>query len=269
MARELMAVFASWVDSRPVELAVDAAYCCDTVIRGLPPNFVLVGAMRLDAALTLAPSPHRSGTRGRPRKRGEPLPKPEKIAQDPSRPWRHCTATLYRGRASKLKYKSFEAQWCRACGERLLRIVIVKLHHGQVPLRILLCADPHADPVHVLQTYAGRWGIEVFFREAKRLLGLADSSARLEAAVRRLAPLIGLLYSLLVLWYLDCPQDPFIRQIPFALGIVTRTESPSRTSCVPLVRLWHAPTFLICSMVPRTCRNTPQRARAGESSSGR
>lgn len=214
LARELMAVFASWVDSRRVELAVDAAYCCDTVIRGLPPNFVLVGAMRLDAALTLAPSPHKSGTRGRPRKRGEPLPKPEKIAQDPSRPWRHCTAPLYRGRASKLKYKSFEAQWYRACGERLLRIVIVKLHHGQVPLRIFLCTDPHADPIHILQTYAGRWGIEVFFREAKQLLGFADSSARLEAAVRRLAPLIGLLYSLLVLWYLDCPQDPFIRQIP-------------------------------------------------------
>lgn len=214
LARELIEVFASWVGSRRVDLAVDAAYCCDTVIRGLPSNFVLVGAMRLDAALSSLPLPRQPGTRGRPKKCGERLPKPEKIAQDPHHQWRHTTLALYSGREVKLKYKSFVAQWYRACGERPLRIVIVKLERGQLPLRVFLCTDPDADPVHVLQAYAGRWGIEVFFREAKQLLGFADSSARLEAAVRHIAPLIGLLYSVLVLWYLDCPSTPFLRLIP-------------------------------------------------------
>ncbi len=45
--------------------------------------------------------------------------------------------------------------------------------------------------------------IEVFFREAKQLLGFADSQARKEAAVRRVAPLVGLLYSTLVLWFAE------------------------------------------------------------------
>lgn len=214
LARELTHVFASWVGARRVELAVDAAYCCDTVIRGLPSNFVLVGALRLDAALTSAPLPRMVGTRGRPKKRGEALPKADLIAQDPARPWCQITTALYSGRVSHLRYKSLEAQWYRACGERLLRIVIVKLERGQLPLRVFLCTDPKADPVHILQTYAGRWGIEVFFREAKQLLGFADSSARLEGAVRRVAPLVGLLYSVLVLWYLDCPQQPFFRCMP-------------------------------------------------------
>jgi hypothetical protein len=45
--------------------------------------------------------------------------------------------------------------------------------------------------------------IEVFFREGKQLLGFADSQARKEAAVLRVAPLVGLLYSTLVLWFVQ------------------------------------------------------------------
>ena len=48
----------------------------------------------------------------------------------------------------------------------------------------------------------GRWGIEVFFRDAKQLLGLADSQSRKEAAVLRIVPVVGL-YSVLVLWFAD------------------------------------------------------------------
>jgi len=47
------------------------------------------------------------------------------------------------------------------------------------------------------------WGIEVFFRDAKQNLGFADSQAPTETAVLRTAPLIGLLYSSLVLWFAD------------------------------------------------------------------
>lgn len=57
--------------------------------------------------------------------------------------------------------------------------------------------------MRLLETYSGRWGIEVFFRDSKQLLGFADSSARTEAAVRRIAPFVGLLYSVLVVWFLE------------------------------------------------------------------
>jgi hypothetical protein len=43
--------------------------------------------------------------------------------------------------------------------------------------------------------------IEVFFRDAKQWLGFADSPARTESAVLRMAPFVGLLYSVLVLWF--------------------------------------------------------------------
>ena len=55
----------------------------------------------------------------------------------------------------------------------------------------------------LLEGYGGRWNIEVFFRDAKQWLGFADSPARTEQAVRRMAPFVGLLYSLLVLWFVE------------------------------------------------------------------
>jgi hypothetical protein len=201
-ARQMLDVFVSWVGDRRVELAADSAYCNDTVTREMPASVVLFGAMRPDAVLTALPKAKASGVAGRPSKRGGVLPKPQKIATDGRRPWRECTATLY-GRAGTVAYKTFDAQWYRACGTGLLRVVIVATNDGKVPFRVFFCTDASLDVVRILETYAGRWGIEVFFREAKQLLGFADSSARKEAAVLRVAPFVGLLYTALVIWFME------------------------------------------------------------------
>ena len=47
------------------------------------------------------------------------------------------------------------------------------------------------------------WWIEVFFRDAKQLLGFADSPVCTANAVLRVAPFVGLLYSILVLWFAE------------------------------------------------------------------
>jgi DDE superfamily endonuclease len=188
LARELLDLFCSWVPTRRVELAADAAYCNDTVTRGLPERVVLFGAMRPDAVLT---EPPRAGTRssngGRPQKRGKTLRKPEQ---------------LY-GRTITVRFKTCCAQWYRATGTRLLRIVVVATDSGVVPYRVFFSFDSTLDVRTILETYASRWGIEVFFRESKQLLGFADSQARKENAVLRVAPLIGLLYTALVLWFAE------------------------------------------------------------------
>ena len=58
--------------------------------------------------------------------------------------------------------------------------------------RVFFSTDPSLDVVRILETYAVRWGIEVSLREAKQLLGFANSSVRLERAVRRVAPMVDL-----------------------------------------------------------------------------
>ncbi len=201
LARELLDVLATWVGTRRVEVATDSAYCNDTVTRGLPDNFVLFGAMRPDAVLTALP-PARPRKPGRPSRRGRPVAKPEVIAKDGRRPWLSCVVTLY-GVRRTIRYKTVDAQWYRACGVRLLRIVVVKVDDGTIGMRVFFCTDATVLVPVILETYGGRWAIEVCFRELKQLLGFGDSSARKRAAVERTAPLVGLVYTTLVLWFAE------------------------------------------------------------------
>jgi len=135
------------------------------------------------------------------------------VAQDKDRPWQKAEAVLY-GKRTTVQFKTFCAQWYRACGAGLLRVVVVLTEHGQVPIRVFFCTDPAVDAIRILEKYSGRWGVECFFREAKQLLGFADSAARLERAVRRVAPLVGLLYTVLVVWFLEHHGRTFIASPP-------------------------------------------------------
>ena len=95
------------------------------------------------------------------------------------------------------------AQWYRACGTGLLRIVIVAMTDGKVPFRVFFATDASLAVPTIIAGYGARWSIECFFRDGKQLLGFGDSSARKEAAVLRVAPLIGMLYTALVVWFIE------------------------------------------------------------------
>lgn len=201
LAREMLDVLVGWAGEREVEVSADSAYCNDTITRGLSPRVVLFGAMRPDAVLTAAPAVQ--PRRGRRRKRGRVLAKPEARACDGRYGWQICEAVLY-GRKTKVRYKTYCAQWYRACGERLLRIVVVRMATGAVRHRVFFSTDPSLSAPQVLETYAGRWAIEVCFRDLKQTMGFADSTARKQAAVERTAPFVGFIYTTLVLWFAQC-----------------------------------------------------------------
>lgn len=200
LAAELIRVFIGWTGSHRVELAVDAGYANETVIKDLPASVVLFGAMRPDAVLTAAPAAPSRPCNGRPRVRGDVLPKPEALAKDDAQPWLPCEAQLY-GRSKTVHYKTLVGQWYQACGVRLLRIVVVRVDTGRIGLRVFFCTDSTISIRHLLEGYAGRWTIEVCFRNLKQLFGFADSSARTRTAVERTAPFAGYVYSLLIVWF--------------------------------------------------------------------
>jgi hypothetical protein len=211
LAREMLDAVIRWFHGR-IEVCGDLAYCNDTVMHGLlSERVVFFGSMRADAVLTALPV-SRAKT-GRPQKRGNLLPKPEKLAADNSVPWKSLKANLY-GKTQTIYYKEFVAQWYRACGEPLLHIVIVKTTTGTLPFRVFFCTDPLRDVRIILETYAFRWATEVCFRDIKQLFGFADSSARLRAAVLRVAPFVGMLYSILVVWFAQDVWTSTIAQPP-------------------------------------------------------
>jgi hypothetical protein len=202
LARQMVNVLRGWVGSRRVELTADSAYCNGTVTHDLPPSVVLLGAMRPDAVLTELPAPASGKRPGRPRKRGRLLPKPQHLARDEHHPWKTCQATLY-GRRQQVRYKECRAQWYRACGTCLLRIVVVAVSTGTIQHRVFFSTDATMTVVQILEGYAGRWSIEVTFKDLKQLLGFADSSARKKEAVERTAPFVGLTFTILVVWFAE------------------------------------------------------------------
>lgn len=203
LARELLEVLGGWVDGRRCEIAADIAYCNDTVTRGLAGNLVLFGRMRPDAVLTAAPQED-TGRRGpgRPRQRGERLPTPLELVRDAQTQWQEATARLYRAERT-VRYAECQGQWYRACGTQLLKIVVVPVSTGSQEVQVFFCTDAEVQASEVLERYASRWGIEVSFRDLKQHLGFAESSARTPRAVQRTAPFVGLLYTLVVLWYVE------------------------------------------------------------------
>ncbi|MEJ7570351.1 MAG: transposase [Polyangiaceae bacterium] len=190
LARELVDVVAKWAPGRQIHLAADGAYCNDTLMRGLASTVTVFGAMRPDAVLTALPTDKERRATGRRRVRGKLLPKPEKLAGSSRRPWLTCEAELY-GRRRFVQYKTIDAQWYRACGTRLVRIIVVRVETGAVQFRTFFCTDTAQSASTILETYAGRWAIEVCFRDLKqpwlrRLLRSQEGRCGAHGPIRRL-----------------------------------------------------------------------------------
>lgn len=201
LGREMVDLAVGWLGARNVDVVADSAYCNDTLMGGLKGANV-IGAIRPDAVLTAAPTKAERKKTGRRRVRGKLLPKPEELFDDARRPWQSLKATLY-GRTTTVHYKTIVAQWYRGAGVQLGRIVIVRVDEGKLRMRVFFCADAERQVADILLTYSWRWAIEVCFKDLKQLLGFADSSARKQKAVERMAPFVGYAYTMLVLWFAD------------------------------------------------------------------
>ena len=205
LARQMLEVVLAWTeaDRCMLHVALDQGYANATVLRGLSERVVAVAAMRPNAALTDLPDP----SQGPRRKKGDRRPSPAQVAQDATSPWQYVSAHLY-GVTETVAFKTFVAQWYRVTGPNLVRVVVVRCSRGTVPYRVFFSTEPTWTVAKLLEAYAARWAIEVFFRDAKQLFGLADSPAWSEQAVRHVAPLVGLLLSTLVVWFVDVFDSP-------------------------------------------------------------
>lgn len=202
LARELIERALAFVPDREIEIAADQAYSNGPVMRGLPSRVRCYGALRPDAALTAAPT-QAERNKCKHRKKGKALPSPAALAANRRVPWSKTRVTLY-GELRTVEYKTCVAQWYHALGPQLLRVVVVRCTSGTRPLRVFFCTDASVSVPQLLTGYSERWPTEPMFRESKQLLGMAHSSARSEAAVRRTAPMAALLYTVLALWFHEC-----------------------------------------------------------------
>lgn len=96
----------------------------------------------------------------------------------------------------RARYSYVDADWIDVSGQGRLHVVFSR-KNGEPGVLALATDDPELTPKQIISAYAERWHIEVFFKDAKQLLGLGQYQNRpYRAAVNHLH-LVCFAYALL------------------------------------------------------------------------
>ena len=198
-ATQMMRELAAWLPDRQLHLCADGAYA--SLAGANVPRTHLTSRMRRDAAL-YEPKPPPTGKRGRPRNRGERLPTPPEIAShaDPS-DWQQVTVDV-RGRKEQRLVLTRDVLWYGVNPTDLVRLVIVRDPNGIEPDDFFITTDLSASGADTASRYAGRWSIEVCFRDVKQHLGGENPQSWKRKGPERAACLSLWLQAMTWCWYL-------------------------------------------------------------------
>ena len=156
---------------KPLWVVTDGAYATAVFLKPMKALAVtVVRRLRKDANLRTVPAA-RSGKRGRPRIYGEHRIDLAKRGGQ-RRGWTSGTFTLY-GKATAKRYETFVATWRPAGGA--IRVVRVDEPKGGVAF---FCTDTAATAAEVLESVAGRFSLEVTFRDLKDVVGAGQQQVR-------------------------------------------------------------------------------------------
>jgi len=219
LAVELISLFAGWFSERRIVVVGDSLYGGKSVVGHLPENVDLISRAVPNAAL-YKPAPKVSGKRGQgaPRKKGERLPSISEWTDDPRTPWTTLQVNQY-GLRTTLRWKRQEALYYGVGKDRLMSLIAVEDVEGKRGREVFFCTNTNWSLQFILTTFARRWSIEVTFENLKQLMGFSDAANWKELAVRRTAPMAGVLCSLIVVWFhqighrhVEFPHRPWYRQ---------------------------------------------------------
>jgi hypothetical protein len=203
LAVELITLTRSWLeDGQSMRVVHDAAYCCETVIKGRPKDVHITGKIRKDSALYALPEVPAVRGRGRPRKKGHRLPTPGEMFANPSLAWTEIKAICYGKERTVLVYQ-LTALWYNSAGEEPLNLVLSRDPTGKCKDTVFFDTDPLATAGEIIERYAERWSIEVTNCETKHLLGAAEPQCRKENSVNRAPMFAYWAYSFVVLWFVN------------------------------------------------------------------
>jgi hypothetical protein len=219
LARGMLELMREIVPSRKrLLLAGDSEYSCQTLLKGLPFGIDFVGPIHKRAALH-GPVQDYAG-KGRPRKKGAREASPEERFGKKGGKWKNVRVTIY-GRVVKLECKVFTTRWTKALGDRPIKLILTRDPSGRLGERAYFTTDLKASVATTLERMAGRWLIEVSFRDLKQLFGMGDAQngwgrgnrrrkktagsdplgIKGEHAIRRTAPLVCFTYAIVIITY--------------------------------------------------------------------
>ena len=218
---------AGWLPDHRFLLGCDGAYA-PLAGRELPRTHV-VSRIKRNAAIFELPPPRRPGQRGRPRKKGDRLPCPERLALQADEGWSDV-AVETRGRQLRRWVYARTVLWYAVLQQPVLLVVVADPDARQ-PDDLFFTTDLDLAPEYVAGIYAGRWSIEDTFRNTKQLLGGENPQSWKGQGPERAAALSLWTYSAIWLWYVAChgaqapwqprPWHPAKRTPSFADALAT------------------------------------------------
>jgi len=198
LAVEMLRIVCGHRANRHFHVLADSAYGGQSVLNELPKNCDLTSRLLMNARLYDALPERKPGVPGRPRKRGALLPTPEAMLAGRAR---RVTLDIY-GRHDAVRLCDCQARVYSA-PTRPLRVVAVEPLRGGRTRQAFYSTCAQADAEQVLSWDAMRWSLEVAFHDSKQSLGFEEPQGWTRRAVERTAPMAMLLYSLIVLWYVE------------------------------------------------------------------
>ena len=203
LVEEMIFQLARWLPDRDFRLVVDGAYAT-LAGRDLPRTHI-VSRIRHDAALYAPPPKVKRRRRGRPRKKGERLPKPADMAKT-ARKWR-VVETLERGRSKTRLVYTRIVLWYKVSKDRPLMLVISRDPTGREKDDFFFTTDLDLSPARVVSEYANRWAIEDTFKNLKQYLGAEHPQCWKGDGPRKAIGFACFIYGVVWLWYLRHGYD--------------------------------------------------------------
>jgi hypothetical protein len=224
-----------WFPDRGLVLVVDSSFAVLELLAALQrlktPHqpVTVITRLRLDAALyqpAPPPPPGKKSAQGRPRLKGERLPRLQQQLNAAGTLWSRVEVPHWYGSVARQSSRSKQSPAPQKCcaqntlaqGTRLVEIATgtaVWYHAGKpvVPLRwvlirdpeqqfepqALLCTDDTIDAVQIVQWFVSRWQVEVTFHEVRDHLGVETQRQWNDTAIARTTPILLGLFSLVTL----------------------------------------------------------------------
>jgi hypothetical protein len=206
-AWQLFLLVRRWYPEREIVAVADGGYASlkhlDRCRRlSNPITFItFITRLRLDAALYEPAQPRYPGQIGRTRLKGERLANLSAVAEDPATAWTSITlCDWYGGKERTVEVASATAVWYSTGLPPVpLRWVLIRDPEEEFETQALLCTDLHTDPERIIGWFVRRWRMEATFQEVRQRLGFETQRQWSELAIRRTAPALLGLFSLVTL----------------------------------------------------------------------
>jgi hypothetical protein len=203
LARHMIQRLADALPGRDIHGVADSAYAGEE-LRKLGKKVTWTTRLRKDAALHGLP-PERTGKKGRPRVRGDRLPKLAGLAAVTA--FTQVTVTRY-GKTETIHAAAVTCLWYSVFGTRPVQVILVRDKSATGYDLALVTTDLKAAPAQVIERYAARWSIEVAIEDAKQEFGAGQARNRTANAVRRTIPFQLACQAIATLWYATAGHDP-------------------------------------------------------------